>query len=119
MTIRKKTISTLLPTEEEKKKARVIRRSTSPATGTPANGETSVILDIPERTTDHLGRILEINKPRVRNPWDMPEILLKKCRLEVGEIGAASAEPSTLPCYANKSHISASTILKKKIRFKD
>ena len=53
MTIRRKTINTLLPTEEEKKKARVIRRSTTPSTGTPANGETSVILDIPERTTDH------------------------------------------------------------------
>lgn len=118
MTIRKKTISTLLPTDEEKKKARVIRR-VSPGIGTPITGETSVILDIPERTTDHEGRILEISKPRIRNPGDLPEILLKKSRMEVANIGPAEAEPSSLPCYANRSHISASTIIKKKIKFKD
>lgn len=71
--------------------------------------------DIPGRTTDHNGRILEIRKPVVRNQYELPEILQKKCMMAIGEIEDGEVIPSSLPAYANKSHIS---VMKKKTVFK-
>ena len=75
---RKKQVTTLFPTEEEKKRARVIK--------TPVDGGNSVVLNILGRTTDHNGRVIEINKPIVKNSYEMPEILVKKCPINVLEI---------------------------------
>ena len=94
----------MLPTDEEKKKARVLYRSPSISIG--LKDEKSVILDIPERTTDHNGRLIEINKPIIKNAYDLPEILFKKCQITVGEISTREIIPSSLPAYANRSHIS-------------
>ena len=81
--LRKSKITTLLPTEEEKKKARVIYKSPTRA---GKDQESTVLLDIPERTTDHNGRLLEINKPIIKNAYDLPEILFKKCQIAMGEV---------------------------------
>ena len=75
----KKQVTTLFPTEEENRKARVIKT-------TDIHGGSSTVLNIPGRTTDHKGRIIEISKPIVKNSYDLPEILQKKCPIDVTEI---------------------------------